>query len=46
VENVEVVGGQTWIHTIDGNSGFDSTITANKHTASHWTHIFSVSELA
>lgn len=46
VEKVETLGGQTWIHTIDGNSGMDSTITENRHPASHWTHIFSVSQLA
>jgi hypothetical protein len=46
VEKVEIVGGQTLIHTIDGNSGTDSTITSNKHPASHWTHIFSVSQLS
>lgn len=46
VEKVETVGGQTWIHTIDGNSGFDSTITSNRNPASHWSHIFSVSQLA
>lgn len=46
VEKVEVVGGATWIHSIDGNSGMDSRITANRHPASHWSHIFSVSQLA
>jgi hypothetical protein len=46
VEKIELIGGQSWIHSIDGNSGFDSTITSNKHPASHWSHVFSVTELA